>query len=262
MLKADKATNREDRGDSIVDRADPTQYKIPFETLIETLREVHSKDEDSISVIQRFEEMAIDYWKNDIDLNLFSKVDSTTQHVNHASNNFKDFYQAIQEDLSLKGPPHVNNASGETILEEPHLKNLPIKSGFVDVKVDGLKAARKVFCALNRMIMSTELRAVNSVKYPIFSTESEKYEIIVKGSKTSQFEEEKGIINSNEISSLVKIIFMDEIPGDVEYAVGCIGETVHREDTASVGRFLSKISGSRFIKWDKTRRLLQKIDMP
>ena len=99
MLKADKATNREDRGDSIVDRADPTQYKIPFETLIETLREVHSKDEDSISVIQRFEEMAIDYWKNDIDLNLFSKVDSTTQHVNHASNNFKDFYQAIQEGL-------------------------------------------------------------------------------------------------------------------------------------------------------------------
>lgn len=101
MLKADKATNREDRGgNSIVDRADPTQYcKIPFETLIETLREVHSKDEDSISVIQRFEEMAIDYWKNDIDLNLFSKVDSTTQHVNHASDNFKDFDQAIQEGL-------------------------------------------------------------------------------------------------------------------------------------------------------------------
>ena len=128
--------------------------------------------------------------------------------------------------------------------------------------------------------MSTELRAVNSVKYPIFSTESEKYEIIVKGSKTSQFEEEKVIINSNEISSLVKIIFMDEIPGDIEYAVGCIGQTVYREDT-----FLSRISGSistgslglvvkrnpvsdyetlfsRFIKWDKTRRLLQKIDMP
>jgi hypothetical protein len=104
MLIADKAINREDRGDSIVDRADPTQYKdfvpwpfrvdddkasIPFETLIETLREVHSKDEDSISVIQRFEEIAIDYWKNDIDLNLFSKVDSTTQHVNHASVNSK-----------------------------------------------------------------------------------------------------------------------------------------------------------------------------
>jgi len=159
------------------------------------------------------------------------------------------------------------------------LKNLPIKSGFVDGNVNGLKAARKVFYALNRMIMSTELRAINSVKYPIFSTESEKYEIIVKGSKTSQFGEERVIINSNEImirySSLVKIIFMDDIRGDVDYAVGCIGETVYRENAASVGSFLSRISGSistgsvglvvkrnlvsdyetlfsRYIKWDKT----------
>ena len=160
------------------------------------------------------------------------------------------------------------------------MKNLPIKSGFVDGNVNGLKAARKVFYALNRMIMSTELRAINSVKYPIFSTESEKYEIIVKGSKTSQFGEERVIINSNEImirySSLVKIIFMDDVRGDVDYAVGCIGETVYREDTASVGSFLSRISGSiltgsvgllvvkrnlvsdyetlfsRYIKWDKT----------
>ena len=111
MLIADKAINRKDRGDSIVARADPTQYEdfvpwpsrvdddkssIPLETLIEKLKEVHSEDEDSISVIQRFEEMATDYL---IDLNLFSKVDSTIQHVNLASDNFKDFDQAIQEGL-------------------------------------------------------------------------------------------------------------------------------------------------------------------
>ena len=116
FLIPDDAFSLEDRVYSILG-ADDTECKdfvtlpysidddkafIRFETLavIETLREVHSKDEDSISVIQRFEKMVIDYCSNDIDLRLFpTVVDNTTQHVNDVSDNFKDSGQAIAEGL-------------------------------------------------------------------------------------------------------------------------------------------------------------------
>ena len=109
----------------------------------------------------------------------------------------------------------------------------PISSGIVDVKVESLKVAEAVFCELNRMIMTNQLRAVNSVQYPVFNTENSMYEIIVTGNEGNRFEQEKVMVNSNAIMmenvNVVKITFMIEIYGKVEKAVGRIGDTVCRE---------------------------------
>ena len=127
-----------------------------------------------------------------------------------------------------------------------------IKIGLADVEVDGLQAAKDVSCVLHKMTMSNQLRAVNSFRYPSFNQESNMYEIVVKGDKGSRFEEEKQIINSNDVmiknSRTVKINFEDVIhDGQVEYAIGGhIVDTMYAEDTAKLirmGSALSRIIG-------------------
>ena len=111
----------------------------------------------------------------------------------------------------------------------------------------GLKAAENVFSALHKMIISTQLRAINFVDYPTVDMESNKYEIIVTGDEGYRFDQEKKIIMSNEIvnknSSFVQINFRNDIYGQVEYAVGCIGDTVYREDVTMTGSCFSRVIG-------------------
>ena len=114
------------------------------------------------------------------------------------------------------------------------MKGAPIASA-------GLKAAENVFCALNKMIMSTQLRAISYVEYPTYPTvdmESNKYEIIVTGDEGCRFDQEKEIIMSNEIvkenSSVVQIKFRNDIYGQVEYAVECIEKTLQRREVISL----------------------------
>eukprot|EP01036_Dinobryon_divergens_P034978 gene34978-45268_t len=188
-------------------------------------------------------------------------VESTTPRTDDASYHFKDAGQTILEEPRVKGPipSSIADVKIEEItenlsldrcdIEEPQLTG-PISSGIVDVKVEGLKVAEDVFCELNRMEMTNQLRVVNSVDYPVFNAEKNMYEIIVTGDEGNRFEQGKEKINSNPIVmknvKVVKINFRNEIYGKVEKAGGQIGDTVYREDTVTtvVGSYLSRLFGN------------------